>query len=299
MLAESELNSKVAFAHSRGQFVYMFNMIITTTTAIFFFTSPSYLFPLWCLITLPIILICRVIDFTQRKSHFFLIDLCYAANLHILLFLVLKYDSTHFAVRTFGLGAGVLGWSTVAFGNGFTMHRMDEFCSIWIHIVPSLLSYTLRWTDENSAIYYGNVDFKFASSFAIQYYVDCGVFYLMWAIAYYLIITKVCRSLIAEGNYATLMKYMAKKVKNSKKLLNVFGAEWREEAFIMYHAIFFTSFTIISYFTFFSKSLHIISIAIQIYTMLYNGGRILTRDIVSPYVTQLEKINSLLTSLKQ
>jgi hypothetical protein len=297
LLADTELNQKFAFSIFRGRVIFILTLFLTCTTAILFFASPSNLFPKWYTVAVIFMLLCRVTDYTQKKEHFFLIDFCYTAGLQILFFLIWRSQSVHLTIRTFGFGAGILGWSTVLFSNGLTIHRLDEFCSLWIHTVPSLLAYTLRWTNENSVIFFKSPGFDFSSDHVLQYYIACYAPYIVWATGYYIIITKGIKALTDGGNYPTLITFLADKSSLTSKILNIFGSKRRTEAFMLSHWVFFTLTTLVSYVCFFYRPLHTFCVIVQVYSMVFHGAKKLAEDIAKPYLSQLEKINLLLTSL--
>eukprot|EP00826_Nyctotherus_ovalis_P013524 TRINITY_DN1367_c0_g1_i16.p1 TRINITY_DN1367_c0_g1~~TRINITY_DN1367_c0_g1_i16.p1 ORF type:complete len:380 (+),score=73.30 TRINITY_DN1367_c0_g1_i16:204-1343(+) len=292
-----ELSGKFAFNVFRNQLVFVLTTLLSVTTAVLFFVSPDNLFPKWYVFAVVLMFTCRITDYVQKKEHFFLIDFCYTAGLQILFFLVLRPQSVHLATRTFAFGAGVLGWSTVLFSNGLAVHRLDEFCSLWIHTVPSLLAYTLRWTNENSLIYYKNPGFDFSSDHVVQYYIACYAPYFVWATGYYLIIAKAFKSLTIDGEYRTLVRFIVEKSSGLRKLMDIFGSKNRTETFMFFHCLFFTLTTVVGYVCFFHRTLHTVCIVVQIFSLVFHGGKILAEDIATPYLTRLQRINSLLTSL--
>eukprot|EP00826_Nyctotherus_ovalis_P057416 TRINITY_DN7845_c0_g1_i1.p1 TRINITY_DN7845_c0_g1~~TRINITY_DN7845_c0_g1_i1.p1 ORF type:complete len:347 (-),score=67.41 TRINITY_DN7845_c0_g1_i1:137-1177(-) len=297
LLAELTLNRKVSFSLLRLQLVFVLVALIALTTATLFFLSPANLFPKWYIATVILMLLFRITDYTQKKEHFFLIDFCYTVGLQILFFLIWRFHSVHLATRTFGLGAGVLGWSTVLFSNGLTLHRLDEACSLWIHTVPSLLAYTLRWTNEVSVIYHKNTSFVFGSEHILQYYVACYAPYVVWATGYYLAIAKAFKNLTIDGDYMTLIKFVIRKSPKISRLLNIFGPKRQTEAFMLYHGVFFTVATFVSYICFFNRPLHSAFLAVQVLSAVFHGGKMLADDIGRPYLAQVDRINSMLISL--
>lgn len=297
LLAELELNRKLSFSLLRLQLVFVLVALIALTTALLFFLSPDNLFPKWYIATVILMLLFRIADYTQKKEHFFLIDFCYTVGLQILFFLIWRFHSVHLATRTFGLGAGVLGWSTVLFSNGLTLHRLDEACSLWIHTVPSLLAYTLRWTNAASVIYHESASFVFSSEHLLQYYVACYAPYVVWATGYYLVIAKAFKSLTIDGDYMTLIKFVIRKSPKISTLLNIFGPKRQTEAFMLYHGIFFTITTFIGYICFFNRTLHSAFLVVQVLSLVFHGGKMLADDIARPYLAQVDRINSMLTSL--
>lgn len=297
LLIDSELNQQISFDIFRNQLIYIFTLLVTVVTTVLFISYPSDLFPKWYVAIVITMFLTRIIDYTQKKGHFFLIDFCYTAGLQIIFFLGCRFQSIHLATRTFGFGAGILGWSTILLSNGLTLHRLDEFCSLWIHTVPSLLAYSLRWINKESVIYYERAGLEFSSEHMLQYYIACYAPYIVWATGYYIIITKAFRHLTVEGEYRTLIRLIVEEVPSITKILDIFGTKNRAETFMLCHCLYFTLVTLVGYLCFFNRILHTICLIIIISSPILQGGRMLAKDIAKPYLTRLEKINSLLINL--
>ncbi len=294
---ESQGTHRLSFALKRDHLVSIFVTLMTLLTAVLFVSSPSDLFPKWYIVAVILMLSSRVVDYVQKKEHFYLIDLCYTAGAQILFFLIFRPHSVHLATRAFAFGSGVLGWSTILLSNGLTIHRLDEFCSLWIHTVPSLMAYTLRWTNENSVINYKTAPFAFTGEHMLQYYSSCYLPYMLWVFGYYLIINKVFKNLTIEGDYMTLVKFVVQKSPMITKLLDVFGAKYRGEAFMMFHLIYFTVVTSVGYICFFNRTFHTCCIGLCVLFAIFNGTKQLVADLRRPYEKSVERINTLLATL--
>jgi len=297
MFLEATSKKEISFAITRDQLIYIFITLMTLTTGILFIASPSEYWPKWYCIAVVVMLLARICDYTQKKEHFFLIDFCYTAGIQILYFLICRPHSIHLATRTFAFGAGVLGWSTALFSNGLAIHRLDEFCSLWIHTVPSLMAYCLRWTNEKSVIYYETAPFQFGSEHILQYYVATYAPYFLWVAGYYFIINKIFKHLTVEGDYMTLVKFLQQKSEGMAKLLDIFGPKYRGESFMLWHVMFFSACTAIGYACFFNRTLHTISLCICVGSSIINGAKTLVTDLARPYQTSIEKINTMLAAL--
>lgn len=291
------MGQEISFAVVRDKLIYAFILFMTIMTAVLFISSPSKLFPMWYCLCIIIIYSSRILDYSQKKYQFYLIDFCYTAGLQILYYLMFSYQSLHMATRSFGFGAGVLGWSTILFSNGLSVHRLDEYCSLWIHTVPSVLAYSLRWTDMNSMIYYENYPIEFSKDHMAHYYIVCYAPYAIWAAGYYLVITKICRRLSIEGDYKCLADYMYEQSPSMTRILGIFGPKRHLEGFMFCHLIFFSITTFLGYICFFNKTLHTIFLGLWLVSVIMNGGEVVINDLAKPYKMKLERINQLLNNL--
>eukprot|EP00826_Nyctotherus_ovalis_P035640 TRINITY_DN3075_c0_g1_i6.p1 TRINITY_DN3075_c0_g1~~TRINITY_DN3075_c0_g1_i6.p1 ORF type:complete len:244 (+),score=53.82 TRINITY_DN3075_c0_g1_i6:468-1199(+) len=242
-------------------------------------------------------LLSRIIDYSQKKGHFYLIDFCYTAGIQILYYLIFGSRSLQLTTRVFGFGAGVLGWSTVLFANCLTVYRLDEFCSLWIHTVPSLLAYSLRWMNEESPIYYKTYVCELGSVHLLNYFKQCYLPYFIWFFGYYLIISRIFREWTVKGDYMTLVRTMES---NSSfgKLFSIFGPNYHVEVFMLYHLVFFSATTFVGYVSFFCKPLYTFCLVFWIVSLVANGAKAIVEDMTKPYRVSLERINSLLNDLK-
>jgi len=297
LFLQKKFDHGLPFIIHRDQLVCMFIMLATIITAVFFVSSPSYLFLKWYSLGAIIMFLFRIIDYSQKKGHFYLIDFCYTAGIQILYFLMFNSESFNLTIRAFGFGAGVLGWSTFLFSNCLTVYRLDEFCGLWIHTVPSFLAYSLRWMDEKSLIYYKSYKFEFGSDHMRNYYKECYLPYFIWAVSYYLIISKIFQHWTVKGDYMTLVRYMQNDALLAKPF-NIFGPNYHVEAFIMWHFVFFSVTTFIGYVSFFCKPLHTFCLIFWVMSLVANGAKAIVKDLTKPYKISLERINFLLDGLK-
>lgn len=245
------------FQQFKDSMVYMVIIFLTLATGILFFVSPVRYFPKFYTIAVLTMVFGRIMDYSQKKEHFYLIDFCYFAGSSILICLNISPDSEEQATRTVAFGAGILMWSTMLLCNAWTIYRLDEFCSLWIHTVPGMMAYALRWLNNEESGYYfhGGRNLMSFNKFFDQYYIPCIKFYAIWGISYYLVITKLARNKIDAGNYMTLVKFLAEKP-FMKSCLDIFGPKNENEAFMMYHCIYFHVTMIIGFFCYHFQSFH-------------------------------------------
>ncbi|GLC50735.1 hypothetical protein PLESTB_000426200 [Pleodorina starrii] len=81
----------------------------------------------------------------SRKWHYYLYDFCYYANLLMVLQLWVLPRSAPLAKVTFSYNTGPLAWSILTFRNSLVFHDLDKVTSLFLHLVPALVSWSLRW----------------------------------------------------------------------------------------------------------------------------------------------------------
>ncbi|KAG2483513.1 hypothetical protein HYH03_017620 [Edaphochlamys debaryana] len=156
----------------------------------------------------------------HRKWHYYLFDFCYYANLLLALQLTLLPRWAPLAKVTFAYTTGPLSWSVLTFRNSLVFHDLDKVTSLFLHLVPALVSYTQRWhvdprrfgpppdapPDERSAWMRAGVVSNVLLPMA---------FYVAWAVAYYLKIFVFSRAKIQQRGYKTLFNYITTQKKGT------------------------------------------------------------------------------------
>jgi len=124
----------------------------------------------------------------------YMLEFCYYANfagLVVVMFLVFnppwftREVARRFFAAAFGVSGGML-LATAAFGNQLLLHNVDSLVSVFLHVFPFLVCYTLRW-------HYDRLHYVWPMLFNRGPYEDIelldilvygGVFYATWAIPY-------------------------------------------------------------------------------------------------------------------
>ncbi|GAB4824156.1 hypothetical protein N2152v2_011202 [Parachlorella kessleri] len=164
----------------------------------------------------------RWVTYRMKKWHYYLWDLCYAAQILLLLQLWAYPTSITLTKVCFALNLGPLLWSIIAFRNSLVYHSVDKVTSLFLHWFPACVSWAARWhPDPRMAA-------LLESSPAARQRWEAGHFwelsllpllpYTVWALGYYFKIFVVSSSKIQQRGYDTLYKYSTR----SKK--SVFGA---------------------------------------------------------------------------
>ncbi|EFJ48676.1 hypothetical protein VOLCADRAFT_90892 [Volvox carteri f. nagariensis] len=141
-------------------------------------------------------------------------DFCYYANLLLVLQLwILPRCATLAKVVTFSYNTGPLAWSILTFRNSLVFHDLDKVTSLFLHLVPALVSWSLRWHGDPGR--FGPPGEATPEERARWHSAGFGpnvllpmVFYVAWALAYYLKIFVFSRAKIQQRGYRTLFNYV-------------------------------------------------------------------------------------------
>ena len=114
----------------------------------------------WCfhLMMIAVLLPLRFVRFRREKCEFYLLDWCYLVAYLFFICTLSAFVRTTFGVHTFlapyngillragfAMSCGPLAMSILIFRNCLVFHSIDHMTSLFIHLSPCVLCWTLRW----------------------------------------------------------------------------------------------------------------------------------------------------------
>ena len=107
---------------------------------------PEWMGALYTALVVPLIT-ARYFLYRRSKEHFFLLDFCYYVQVNLLLLLwhYGPYANGELFVLVFALTSGPLAGGIYMWNNSLVLHDLDRFTSTFIHLVPPIVAYALRW----------------------------------------------------------------------------------------------------------------------------------------------------------
>lgn len=123
-----------------------FVLSVTCLTAFVFLAHyfPALLFLLLTII-FPILMIFRIISYWRSKNILFMLGPCYFVDIYALIFIWAFPYSLEVLSVLFGLANSTVYSAIILFRNSFVFHNYDKMTSCFIHILPPLISYCVRW----------------------------------------------------------------------------------------------------------------------------------------------------------
>mmetsp|Transcript_5326 Transcript_5326/g.9781 ORF Transcript_5326/g.9781 Transcript_5326/m.9781 type:complete len:205 (-) Transcript_5326:218-832(-) len=118
-------------------------------TAYLLGAAPSYFYLIWSVKGL-LFFPSMYLKFKKPGWQLFFYDFCYIINLLCYVYCWIYPNSTHFFHMLFVVANGPLAWSEIAFDNSLVFHDWSKVFSVFIHINPAILSYSLRWHSHES-----------------------------------------------------------------------------------------------------------------------------------------------------
>lgn len=171
----------------------------------FLFNQPSAFWVWYSLIT-PILLYSRMKHFKRKGWHYFLLDFCYFTLLLSYVHLFLLPHSRILFNVLFIYANGPLTWAILLWRNSFVFHDYDKITSVYIHILPAILTYTERcFSPHNSA----------TQSLTTTDYATATAGYIFWQTCYYLKTEHLDRAkLDSNPHLLTSLRWLSRDDKN-------------------------------------------------------------------------------------
>ena len=126
----------------------------------------GYVFSAFCV---PLIAI-RLWIYADLSWHFFLLDFCYFSNALCVLQVLFFPTSRTLLLVNFCHTTGPLALAIPTWRNSLVFHSLDKVTSVFIHALPPLLCFTLRWYPAPGAELPEHLDFAQAMGLALLGY---------------------------------------------------------------------------------------------------------------------------------
>eukprot|EP00899_Mesostigma_viride_P008243 jgi/Mesvir1/1741/Mv21192-RA.1 len=150
-----------------------------------------------------VLFLLRLINYRLERQHYFLYDFCYFANVMLLAYLWLLPQNGLFFNVLFVYTSGPLALSIIAFRNSLVFHSLDKMTSVFMHLSPALVTWSLRWFPPAPTAPSGGTlewDVRVAAAVALPY--------LCWLLAYALKLFVFSAGKIRQRSYMTLYTFI-------------------------------------------------------------------------------------------
>lgn len=202
--------------------------VLNVVACQYFLLNRTDVFWRWYSLTLPLVLIARFFLFRKLGWQYFMLDFCYFTIACTFANLYLFWGNETFFKICFIYANGPLTWAIVAWRNSLVFHDYDRTTSVYIHILPSMLTYSLRWTPG----YYDTCSGLMLRDFAMA----CSG-YMAWQLMYYMKTEVFDKSRLDDNPcLITSLRWLSADKKNAMaravlKLLRAMGVFGKEEDF--------------------------------------------------------------------
>ncbi|KAI8622465.1 hypothetical protein BC830DRAFT_567503 [Chytriomyces sp. MP71] len=106
---------------------------------------PQFIPMLFAWLFVPLMIV-RYVEFHRLKWHYFLLDFCYCVNTILFYFLSVDPSNKTLWNIVFVWSNGPLMWAIVMWRTSFVFHSFSHVASTYIHLMPALITFVIRWT---------------------------------------------------------------------------------------------------------------------------------------------------------
>jgi len=203
--------------------------ISNITFAAFFLGYWTQKFYWWYSIQIPLLVIIRYFLYHKQKKHYFLLDFCYFVNLLFFLYLHFFPQSCLLFKISFSFVSGPLLFAILAWRNSTVFHSMDKITSLFIHLTPALVVWSIRWFPTGEF----NTCFNDGKSYVS--FIDTTLVplipYSIWQkkFLYFIKVQLMDKyKFLIDPEYMTSFKWLLNSKKSfSYKVVNMFGPQYR------------------------------------------------------------------------
>ncbi|KAG1137792.1 hypothetical protein G6F37_000253 [Rhizopus arrhizus] len=264
--------------------------------------------PAYYSIQLMVLLILRYAIYRSRRWHYFIFDMCYFVNVMTILFLWTKSDSSLLLIASFCMTNGPVAWAIITWRNSLVFHSLDKVTSVFIHILPPLVMYCLRWMPElvkdvycdNQLIVTQYRDtrypaFKEVSSIDIkQVMIYSTAAYALWQTLYYLFIMVGRRDKVESGIRLTSYSWLLNDPHGKKGFIQrsafLFGEKYKLEMFMLLQLIYNVVTSLPTLYLYQHFWLHTAFLICMYAVSVWNGANYYIEVFSRRYINELDKI---------
>eukprot|EP01105_Mastigella_eilhardi_P024632 TRINITY_DN6462_c0_g1_i1.p1 TRINITY_DN6462_c0_g1~~TRINITY_DN6462_c0_g1_i1.p1 ORF type:complete len:1016 (+),score=223.04 TRINITY_DN6462_c0_g1_i1:66-3113(+) len=202
----SRLAARVKFL---DKVFFVLGVVNVGLTTYFIGKYPQY-FYLWFSFKCVVLLFTRFCDYRKERTHYFMFDFCYFANLLFVMFSWFFPSSPLLFRLLFVVANGPLAWSIIAFSNSAVFHSRSHMTSLFIHISPVMLSYCLRWYPSHFDT--GCVNLNNCHENPLRLFWRAFLYvYLVWFVLYYVWVFVILGPRAKEKKNKTLFDWFTSK----------------------------------------------------------------------------------------
>ncbi|XP_060559937.1 uncharacterized protein LOC132719979 [Ruditapes philippinarum] len=177
-------------------------------------TWAQWILPITFATLTPLLVGIKTFCYWKNKWQYFMVDFCYFANTLTLVYLWLPDAGGELFRVVFALANGPVLVAAAVYRNSLVYHNHDKITSCYIHFLPALLTFCIRWFPESTSQFWVKDFITDDSDFDVVwlYAVPLASFFVHSAL-YCLIINVVMRP---REPYVTSYSYLAEKYNNLK-----------------------------------------------------------------------------------
>ncbi len=231
---------RVPFIKRTDKFVFVVG-VLNLILLVYMTAGIQWLLPYYYTVTIIPLIIVRYVTYIKGKRYaYFILDFCYWANISLLIYLwAAPYLNEagvgkHAFAIIYAITFGPLPWAIIIFRNAMVFHSLDKIISVFIHITPMLVTFSIRWhapVSHNATHVANNPrlqiweeywnglgrfnvcelnDSCWTEQWAYLFYLAPAIAFIVWDI-FYVLATRVCCPI--PENAVDAFRYLSKKIK--------------------------------------------------------------------------------------
>jgi len=285
------------FVRNRDKFTFVLGVVNLMLWPYLVGAHPNFV-PLFYGLMSVLLIGYRFVSYKRLNWHYFLFDFCYFANFWVLAYLFFFPSNGTLFLLCFGMSNGPLIWAIPTWRNSMVFHSIDKVTSVFIHMGPPLVTYSLRWFHESHFTNY-NICMSPNCESPFYYYIFLPLIpYIIWQILYYI---KV-EVLSSHKNRMTSVKWLLhgeKKGFIAKMSMVPFGENHIHLGFILMQFVYTTLTMLVVPFLWYNRVYHVIFIIIMTLISLWNGATFYFDVFSKKYMENLEQKEKKISELKK
>ncbi|KAL7720125.1 Glycerophosphocholine acyltransferase 1 [Entamoeba marina] len=277
----NEFTESEPFLKLIDKFTFASGVLILLLSQHIISALPTFM-PYYYLILIFPLLLARYFIYRKNKWHYFMIDFCYFCQLITILTVALVNTSLfpYLFQTAFVFAHGPLLTAIPMWKNSLVFHDLDKLTSVYIHLFPALVCYSLRWYVISSP-----PEITLLSGIIIP-----SIIYILWQCAYLFITEGVDKDKIERRRYMTSLKWLSQEKPHPIYLfLLKKGVKDRPLVILVSFQFAYTILTMLpTYIYYNSKSLELLWILICLACSIWMGANFYFEVFIRNYSKRLE-----------
>ena len=287
------------------KFSFVLGVFVLCATEFMVLQYPEH-FGTYYVILVSAMMALRYYMYARSRYLYFMIDFCYFANAACFVSVLAMPDSPRLWRLNFAVSNGTLLGALLAWRNSLVFHSLDKVTSIAIHLLPGLLTYVERWSNESKMCPPEDTACSLGFSGALA---EPLVFYIIWQLLYILKTEVIDRErMLADPSIQTSLRWLTRDAKNpmhkmAKPICRTLGILGEDEQFdpeaLKTKMVFWVGQLIFIFITllptawlFANHTVHVGYILFVLSMAVYNGSNYYFEVFAARYLQQLEAASS-------
>ncbi|KAL7460468.1 hypothetical protein ACHAXS_000920 [Conticribra weissflogii] len=274
------------------KFSFVFGVLNIMIIELVLLVAPDRMGILYTVLLVPLMM-ARYVIYRADLYHYFMYDFCYFSQIMMLVHMYAYPDNERLVKALFAISNGPLAMAVVLWRNSLVFHSMDKMTSMFIHVLPPLVTFCHRWEDhllKKQFPFYEAFEDSWTANI-VDFWLNPFCYYVLWQIIYLFkteIISK--RKLRYNTEIMTSLRWLTRKPDStSYKVLSVFGERNQLPTFVSIQAVY----TMVTYLivpllwhSFWLHSVYLLGIFI---VALVNGAKYYFHVFAVRYIEEIGK----------